>query len=102
MTESALIRDGGSGSLSLRLVSFDEGLRYAGQYAYRMESPTMKQGGRLHLHGVSEVTALADGRLVVLEREVRIPKGVHRCKGALPSFSLSIPVRKTPLMRVLT
>lgn len=86
MTESALIRDGGSGSLSLRLVSFDEGLRYAGQYAYRMESPTMKQGGRLHLHGVSEVTALADGRLVVLEREVRIPKGYIGAKARCRLF----------------
>ena len=52
----------------------------------RMESPTMKQGGRLHLHGVSEVTALADGRLVVLEREVRIPKGYIGAKARCRLF----------------
>lgn len=86
MTESALLRDGGEKSLFLRLIAFDNGLRYAGQYAYRMESPAMKQGGRLHLHGVSEVTALPDGRIVVLEREVRIPKGYIGAKARCRLF----------------
>ncbi len=89
MTESPLRRDGGSGSLSLRLLSFNEKLQCVAQYAYRMEKPTMKDKGRAHLHGVSEITALPDGRIAVLEREMYVPRNYIGAKTRCRIFAVT-------------
>lgn len=78
-TEQGLRRDVGQTSSPtnpvptlLRLQSFDAQLQPVSQYAYRTEAPTARRAMRLYAFGVPEMTALDDGRLLVLEREVAI------------------------------
>lgn len=78
-TESTLPIDGqASGSLHpgvqnvLRLQSFDNSLQPVAQYAYRMDKGRSEDFGKTYVMGVSEMTALPDGRLLVLEREANI------------------------------
>lgn len=56
----------------LRLQSFTDDLQPLAQYAYRMDLAKSVKPGRTHCHGVPALCALPDGRLLVLEREVRI------------------------------
>lgn len=80
-TESTLPEDGEAagpahpGAVNLlRLQAFDEDLLPCAAYAYRMDVGRTKGFGRLYAYGVPELTALPDGRLLVLEREVNISK----------------------------
>lgn len=82
MTESMLVADGqGSSPVNpgaanlLRLLKFDDNLQSAGQYAYRMDRGRTEDFGRIYVHGVSDVTMLPDGTLLVLEREANITPG---------------------------
>lgn len=78
-TESTLSCDGKEASLrnrignKLRLQSFDDDLHPCGQYLYVMDKPTAKSGAKTYVLGVSALTALDDGRILVLEREAHIP-----------------------------
>lgn len=81
MNESTLKGDGeratpASGVRNvLRLQSFDESLQPKSQFAYIMDAPTAtKTGASNYAMGVSEITALGEGRLAVLEREFYVPK----------------------------
>ena len=56
----------------LRLQSFDDNLQPVAQYAYRMDLAKATKPGRAHAFGVPALCALPDGRLLVMEREVRI------------------------------
>ncbi len=81
-TESTLLSDGavagpqhpGAQNL-LRLQSFNDDLQPVAQYAYRMDRGKADDFGMIYAHGVPDVTALPDGRLLVLEREADISKG---------------------------
>lgn len=90
-TESTLKADGHAASAQyptaqnvLRLQSFTDDLQPAAQYAYRMDRGRSEKFGQIYVYGVSEMTALPDGRLLVLEREANIPSGYVgsecRCK----------------------
>ena len=91
VTESTLLADGvaagpknpGAQNL-LRLQSFDENLKPLAQYAYRMDRGIREDFGPTYVFGVPAVTALPDGRLLVLEREANISRGYLsswvRCK----------------------
>lgn len=57
----------------LRLQAFDEKLQPVKQYAYRMDEPLANKKSSNYAMGVSELTALGDGRLLVLEREFFVP-----------------------------
>lgn len=96
VTEGALLRDGDSDSRALRLLAFDANLQCVAQYAYRMEKLEMRASNHIHLHGVAELAALSDGRIVVLEREVRIPKRAFgskvRCRLFLINPSEAKPI----------
>ena len=78
VTEGPLLRDAASPEL-LRLQSFGDDLRPAERYLYRMDTPAAMPEQAVHalayVHGVSALTALDDGRLIVLEREVYVPSG---------------------------
>lgn len=83
-TESTLPRDGYAASAShpsaqnlLRLVCFDDNLQPVAQYPYRMDYGRAEKFGRTYAYGVSELTALDDGTLLVLEREVNVPKNYY-------------------------
>lgn len=58
------------GDTLLRIQTFGDDLQPREQYLYRPDVP----GARYHLHGVSAMCALDDGRLLVMERQIRVPK----------------------------
>lgn len=68
----------------LRLMRFDwgkmkeesskEDSRYMATYAYQMDQPSTHKKADIYVMGVSELCALPDGQLLVLEREAFIPK----------------------------
>ncbi len=58
------------GDTILRIQSFTDNLLPAKQYFYRPDNPQ----GKVYLHGVSELCALSDGRLLVVERQVYVPR----------------------------
>lgn len=59
----------------VRLVSFDENLQATAQYAYRLDKSELATTGKYYANGVSDLCALPDGRIVVLERELNVPQG---------------------------
>jgi len=74
-TEAPLKRDTFLPRL-LRLQSFDIDGEPAGRYFYQMDEPSGdKAGTAAYVFGVPALAALDDGRLLVLEREVFVPKG---------------------------
>lgn len=60
----------------LRLMRLDWGKnsRYMTAYAYQMDQPSTHKKADIYVMGVSELCALPDGQLLVLEREAFIPK----------------------------
>ena len=77
-TEYVLLKDAQTPGL-LRLQSFGADLRPAGRFLYKMDLPLKSEvevaGAESYVFGVPAMTALDDGRIVVLEREVFVPKG---------------------------
>lgn len=61
----------------LRLQAFDNQLQPVKQYAYRMDNRQISNFGKIYVNGVTSLTALSDGRLLVLEREANVtPAGL--------------------------
>ena len=58
------------GDSLLRIQTFGDDLKPLHQYFYRPDAPI----SRKHIYGVSELCALDDGRLLVLERQIRVPR----------------------------
>lgn len=58
----------------LRINSLDHNLNPLDTYAYRMDKAQSMGNSYIHVLGVSELTALDDGRLLVLEREFNVPR----------------------------
>ena len=81
-TESTLPQDGLAAGPAhphaqnvLRLQSFRTDFTPAAQYAYRMDKGKSEDFGAIYVFGVPAITALPDGRLLVLEREADISRG---------------------------
>lgn len=55
-------------------VSSKKASRYMTAYAYQMDQPSTHKKADIYVMGVSELCALLDGQLLVLEREAFIPK----------------------------
>ena len=55
-------------------VSSTKDSRYMMTYAYQMDQPSTHKKADIYVMGVSELCALPDGQLLVLEREAFIPK----------------------------
>ena len=58
------------GESQVRLLAFGDDLTLQRQYLYQPDAPLSPK----HLYGISALCALADGRLLVMERQVRIPR----------------------------
>ena len=58
------------GDSLLRIQAFADNLMPIRQYLYRPDAPI----SRKYYHGLSELCAIGDGRLLVLERQLRVPK----------------------------
>jgi len=77
-TEGPLIQDGepstatnGKSSV-VRLFAFNEKLQQAAWYLYPTDKPSSSEKARLFTLGVSDLAAIGDGKLLVLEREARV------------------------------
>ena len=80
VSESTLPIDGKPSTLKdkhenvLRLLCFDDNLEMVGMYAYLMDAPNVSpSNGEGYCFGVSDMCALDDGRLLVMERELFVP-----------------------------
>ncbi len=74
-TEGALKTDCTKRPLVRHLLSFTDGLQPAKQYTYEMDAPERKKKTfRTFVHGISDMMAMNDGSLVVMEREVLITR----------------------------
>ena len=77
--ETTLPADGQAATASngiqntIRLQAFDDNLQPCGHLIYRMDAPRSRKPAALYAMGVSELCALDDGSLLVLEREFRVP-----------------------------
>lgn len=64
------------GSQLLRLQSFGSDLKAKDRYFYLLDAPQKSpSGARNYAFGVSDILAMDDGRLLIMEREAYIPQG---------------------------
>lgn len=80
----------------LRLQSFDANLKPLHQYAYKTDAPLIKKSGRHYAFGVSEMLVVNDTTLLVMERELNIPKNYNRSKCYIRIYSVN-PERQQPI-----
>lgn len=80
----------------LRLQSFDSNLKPLHQYAYKTDAPVVKHAGRHYAFGVSELLVVNDTTLLVMERELNIPKNYNRSKCHIRIYCVN-PERQQPL-----
>ena len=81
-TEHPLLRDTDAGSILpadrplVRLQSFESATLLPGaRYLYLCDAPQgVSEGAQSYVHGVSDLCALPDGRLIVMERELLVPQ----------------------------
>ena len=93
-TEAALPKDNYMARLH-RLQSFGEDMQPAKRYLYQMDAPQFSSKGTTqYVHGISAMTALDDGRLVVLEREVYVPNNPLLSRGIAKLYVVD-PVNDT-------
>jgi hypothetical protein len=87
----------------LRLQAFGSDLQPLHQFAYKTEEPVTKLAPKHFAFGVSELLVIDDGTLIVMERELNIPKNYNRsqCQIRLfivnPSTDKAISDTSTPL-----
>ena len=84
----------------LRLQAFDREGKPAGRYFYQTGEPTQTSNNTVaYVFGVPTLAALDDGRLLVLEREVYVPKGSlwEKLQGAFTDIHIYLvdPVNDT-------
>lgn len=85
----------------LRLQSFDDNLQPVKQYAYRMDEPMANKKSSNYAMGVSELAALGEGRILVLEREFFVPTlkigAFAQCKlyEIVPEDAEPLPLNRT-------
>ena len=54
--------------------AFDKAFNPVNSFSYTLDAPSARRNARYYAHGVSELLALDDGSLLVLEREFFVPK----------------------------
>lgn len=57
-----------------RLMAFDTDFNKVREYAYKGDSPENMKEASVYVMGVSDIAALDDGRLLIMEREAYVPK----------------------------
>jgi len=102
VSESTLPVDGEASTATngvrnrLRLTSFDENMQPCSMFAYQMDEPLSKVEANVFAMGVSEMTALDNGTLLILEREAFIPQSkigsYVNCKIYLVRPDKSVPI----------
>lgn len=87
-TERPLKRDGANGRNAVRILEFNDSLSPTAQYAYALEQPSLPTEAKYYAHGISEIAALPDGRLIVMERELSVPQNYIGAKCRIRLFSI--------------
>ena len=78
-----------------RLQQFDEQLTPCKQLLYQTDTPEISKRGRSHINGISELLAIGADSLLVLERELYVPKKkigarvINRLYLCHPNYSLN-------------
>ena len=73
----------------LRLQAFSASLQPLRQYAYRTEQPRTHKATRAFAFGVPELLAVNDTTLIVMEREIYIPKRYNGAKCHIRLFCVN-------------
>ena len=73
----------------LRLQAFGPDLQPLHQFAYKTEAPAISRTPKHFAFGVPELLAVDDGTLIVMERELNIPKRYNRAQCNIRLFSVS-------------
>lgn len=73
----------------LRIQSFDSDLQPLEQFAYSTEAPATTLKPKHYAFGVSELLALNDSTLIVMERELNIPEQYNRAQCIIRLFCIS-------------
>ncbi len=73
----------------LRLQAFSASLQPLRQYAYRTEQPRTRKATRAFAFGVPELLAVNDTTLIVMEREIYIPKRYNGAKCHIRLFCVN-------------
>ncbi len=96
ITESTLPADGSCASPQnkrvqnlLRLQAFGDDFQPLAQYPYRMDMPKIVKYGSTYAMGVSAITALPDGDLLVLERELNVSEAYFASTAECKIFRIS-------------
>ena len=84
----------------LRLQSFGSDLQPIQQLTYTTEAPVTKRKPRFFAFGVPELLALDDTTLIVMERELNIPKRYNRARCNISLFCVN-PHESAPSKRPL-
>ena len=72
----------------LRIQAFGSDLQPLRQFAYKTEAPVTKHSPKYYAFGVPELLAVDDGTLIVMERELSIPKRYNRALCSIRLFSV--------------
>ncbi|MBO4691316.1 MAG: esterase-like activity of phytase family protein [Bacteroidales bacterium] len=107
-TEAPLLKDNSIPRLH-RLQSFNESFAPAERYLYQMDTPAYSSAGAYqYVYGISAMAALDDGRLIILEREVKVvaypptANGVAKLYVVDPVHDTAGILRKKLLATILT
>ncbi len=86
----------GESGLRVPLLRFGTDLRLQQTVDYELDAPQARNHGRDHYHGVVAITPMADGTLLILEREARIARRYSgsRCWCRLYQFDPSTGTKR--------
>lgn len=94
-TDSLISGKNGKARQQLRFTGFDRSLAPVCQRLYIMEEPQLDRDVKYYTHGVPAMTALPDGKLLVMERELSIPPRYLGGKSLIRIFAVN-PKEATP------
>ena len=83
------------GEQVVRLMVFGDDLRLKHVYLYEPDAPI----SRKHVYGVSALCALSDGRLLVMERQIRVPKLKVGAKTLTRIYEVEAPTKGQDLLK---
>lgn len=87
-----------NGDSVLHILVFNDNLELQCQYNYQPDAPI----SRKHYYGVSELCALADGRLIVMERQIRIPRLKIGASTITRLYEITPEEQPFPVKRIVT
>ena len=85
------------GEETLRIQAFADDLQPTRQYSYRPDAPI----SRKYYHGLSALCATGDGRLLVLERQVRVPRLKLDAETRIRIYEVQLPADEAAIPAVL-